>query len=408
MVVSNLYPPNHLGGYELGCQQIVDRLRELGHRVLVLTSTHGGDPPAGEVDIVRGLSFRPPAAETCTPGRLLMREIHDARVTRDAVAGFAPEIVVVFSLYGVPHGILRQLERTRIPVAYAFSAEWLAPDFANDPWLGFWRRRASTRPKRFAKAILDRLAASVAWTGSGTLDLETSFFTSRRLRELFLEKGMPVESGKVMYWGVDPERFHPREHGRLDWGPRLLVAGRMVPEKGIHTVIETMRILVRDDDVGSLTCTVAGPTQDSSYFDQLRNQVARWNLGAHISFAGEVTWSAMPGLYREHDVFLLPSVWEEPFSIGLLEAMATGLVVIATATGGTPEVLRDGENGLFFEAGSAGDLAAKVQRLNESESLRLHLASAARQTVVDGFSIERMTGDVETFLKEAISRRATV
>jgi len=125
-------------------------------------------------------------------------------------------------------------------------------------------------------------------------------------------------------------------------------------------------------------------------------------LERHFSFVGEIAPNDMPDLYRRHDVFLLPSVWEEPFSIGLLEAMASGLTVIATATGGTPEVLDDGVNGFVFETEAIDELAAKVLRLGENEALRRHLSSAARATIERAFGIERMVDEVEALLKTAL------
>jgi glycosyltransferase involved in cell wall biosynthesis len=70
----------------------------------------------------------------------------------------------------------------------------------------------------------------------------------------------------------------------------------------------------------------------------------------------------MPGLLRKFDVLVLPSIWPEPFSRAVLEGLVSGLVVVATRSGGTPEIIVDGENGLLFTPNDPEELAKKIAR----------------------------------------------
>jgi glycosyltransferase involved in cell wall biosynthesis len=80
--------------------------------------------------------------------------------------------------------------------------------------------------------------------------------------------------------------------------------------------------------------------------------------------------------------------------------MISSLVVVATQTGGTVEVLRDGENGLLFAAGDAEDLAQKIAGLATDPKLRRRLALAGHQTVVERFTKTKMMDEIESYLQE--------
>jgi glycosyltransferase involved in cell wall biosynthesis len=80
--------------------------------------------------------------------------------------------------------------------------------------------------------------------------------------------------------------------------------------------------------------------------------------------------------------------------------MLAGLVVVATPTGGTTEILTDGENGLLFAPGDAGDLAQKIARLAADPGLRRRLALAGQQTVIERFTGTKMMDAIESYLQE--------
>jgi len=84
--------------------------------------------------------------------------------------------------------------------------------------------------------------------------------------------------------------------------------------------------------------------------------------------------------------------------------MACGLVVIGTTTGGTPEILTDGENGLTFKAGDGAMLAEKIARVLREPSLRPRLARAARRTVEERFTMQRMVEELEGWFRVQSSK----
>jgi glycosyltransferase involved in cell wall biosynthesis len=363
--------------------------------VSVLTSSYRAKGWNRESHVLRLLTFD--ESPGVTPGlSLLLREMHDTNVVHRAIARCDPEVILVFSLHGVPHSIARELQKSGRKVVFAFSAEWLLPGFINDPWLYFWRRPASNYLKEITKRILEALVAIFAWTGREPLDLGSSFFTSRRLKEIFAEKGFPVDGAAVIHWGVDLEKFRPSTNPGAR--SKLLFAGRIVPEKGLHTVVEALRLIADENGPDLVRCTVAGPAQDPSYLQMMKRNIEGWGLQSSIEFIGEIRAEEMPGLYRSNGCYLLPSIWEEPFSIGLLEAMASGLVPIASPTGGTPEIVRDGVNGLLFDTGRASELAAAITRVVREQRLYERLGRGARETVETGFGIEKMVAEVEAFL----------
>ncbi len=403
LVISNLYPPLHVGGYELGCADIVAALRARGHDVTVLTSRHGLQAPRTDGQVHRRLAFRPDSVRGSL-ATVLRREREDQRALQAMIAAIDPDLVYVFSLYGVSAALPLIAQRAGRRVAYAFSAEWLEPGYRGDAWLGFWSHEASTGPRRALKRALRRSVDPFMPTGLDRLDLRRAYFTSRRLRELFAAKGFRVEQADVIHWGVDVDRFRPRERADQADALRLLFAGRIAEEKGLHTVIEALALLPNDAHTRRHCLTVAGPAQDDAYLASLRRRIEQGGLGVEVRWVGPVAREAMPDLYRAHDVFLLPSIWEEPFSIGLLEAMASGLAVIGTATGGSAEILRDRENGLVFAADDAKALADRL-RLVWREDVRSRLGEAARRTVETGFRFETMLERIESFLTAAAGRR---
>jgi glycosyltransferase involved in cell wall biosynthesis len=97
---------------------------------------------------------------------------------------------------------------------------------------------------------------------------------------------------------------------------------------------------------------------------------------------------------------LFPSVWPEPLARVVQEAMAVGLVVIGTTTGGTPELLQDGLTGLTFAAEDADGLARQIGRLARDPALFETLAQAARQTVESRFTQERMVDEIEAYFQK--------
>jgi glycosyltransferase involved in cell wall biosynthesis len=182
--------------------------------------------------------------------------------------------------------------------------------------------------------------------------------------------------------------------------PRLLFAGQVVAHKGVHTLLEALSRLSGHSS-SPLAVSIVG-TGDEAYVKRLEAQAAALNGACTVTFLGRVPAENMARVYMTHDVLVFPSIWEEPFSIALIEAMASGLAVVGTTTGGSAEVLRDGVNSVTFKAGDAEDLARQLRRLIEDPHLCRQLAAAGQRTVRDAFNIQTSVVQIEELLNNAV------
>ena len=184
-------------------------------------------------------------------------------------------------------------------------------------------------------------------------------------------------------WGLDPSRIdvvpnpapelpeHPtRDEARATLGIdgfALGVAGRLTAQKALG---DTLEALARVPDVALL---VLGDGPERA---ELERRAGELGLADRVRFLGAGTRDDVIALFRAVDAALLTSAWENlPHT--LLEALATGTPVIATAVGGIPEVVRDGENGLLVPPRDIAAIASAIDRLVHDDALRASLAAAA-------------------------------
>jgi glycosyltransferase involved in cell wall biosynthesis len=225
---------------------------------------------------------------------------------------------------------------------------------------------------------------------------------SAAVRDILVKAGIPVANAKIIYTGLDVKKYLNSKHIQRGYGDRnlnLLYAGRLTPDKGIETAIEAMTKVVFSQGKREIKLTLVG-SGSAEYENHLRQLVNQAGLTDNVSFLGWVPPAEMPELLQKFDVLVLPSIWPEPFSRAVLEGMISGLVVVATRTGGTPEIIADGENGLLFMPNDPEDLAKKIARLADHPESRGKLAEAGKQTVLERFTITIMMDEVESFLQD--------
>ena len=110
----------------------------------------------------------------------------------------------------------------------------------------------------------------------------------------------------------------------------------------------------------------------------------------------------MPALYDRMEILVFPSVWAEPLSIARLEAMARGMVLVSTDTGGGREVVQHEENALVVPPGDAGAITDALARLIDSPDLMQRLSDGAVDTIEQRFTFEDIIERVEAYLTEAV------
>jgi glycosyltransferase involved in cell wall biosynthesis len=234
------------------------------------------------------------------------------------------------------------------------------------------------------------------------LTFKHAICVSAASRDILVKAGIPISNARIIYTGLDVKKYLNDEQHQQDYNDRsfnLLYAGRLASDKGTETAIEAMSKLVFGQGQREIKLSLAG-SGSTEYENHLRDLVKEAGLTEYVSFLGWVPPEEMPELLRKFDVLLLPSIWPEPFARVLLEGMISGLVVVATPTGGTPEVVVDGENGLLFAPSNPEDLAQKIARLVDDPESRRKLAEAGKQTIMERFTITMMMDDLESFLQD--------
>lgn len=191
---------------------------------------------------------------------------------------------------------------------------------------------------------------------------------------------------------------------------KLLFVGRVSPEKGVHVLVQAFdAVAARHPDLSleivgpkmpmlrAFYCDLADdeerrmltPYYDRDYFawvENLPSPAAR----ERIRYTGAIAHHKLHETYQNADLFVIPSSCEEGFGMPAAEAMASGLAVIGSRTGGIPEVIDEGRSGLLVPRDDSGALAAAICRLVEDDQLRQSMGRAGRLRCDQEFSWEHL------------------
>ena len=438
LFVSNLYPPNVIGGYERLCFEVASAFAARGHEIWVLTSDHGGGSAEYPGQTVRR-TLRLLTGEGIYdpfPGDAAARdEVNRANLDalRAAVAEARPDAVFAWNLFFLDRSFLAALGGCGRPVAVMLTDNWLlsmerpdylarffrehvfgqapfppvAPPVPPVPPPGLWGRlRSLLRPEASAPS------------GEGTAERPPALhfpfaavFGAAFVRDLYAGAGVTFERSRVVHNGVRQEErpdaaFGDRTRLVRDGVLRLLFAGRLVDLKGAHDAVAALPLL-RPEEAGvqEVRLTLLGDARDAAYMERLRREVAASGCAEWIGFHPPVAEEDLFDLFQQHDIYLFPSLYE-PFSLTLIHALACGVPTAASRAGGNAEIVRDGESGVLFERGDPADLARAVLRLARDPALRARVSTGGREASAR-FTFEAMVDGMEAYLRDVVPRGAT-
>lgn len=206
---------------------------------------------------------------------------------------------------------------------------------------------------------------------------------SRLARDCVTELGVDPRRVLVIPNTYDTERFVACERTRDAAQTRIVTLGRLSHEKGHDVLLQAFsRILVSE---ASATLTLIGDGPQRAALEQL---TANLGIASRVSFTGTLLGEQVPAVFQESDIFVLPSR-EEGFGVALIEAMATGLPVVATRSGGPQDIVTEND-GLLVDPGDAAGLAdAMLSLIRNMDSFD---GAAIAQRTAERFSPESVGG----------------
>ena len=408
LFLSNFYPPYEIGGYEQWCEEVSVGLVERGHEVCVLTSRYGVQSGENKdsIDVVRTL-FLETDNDYYRPLDFFLRrssqEEFNINELRTMINSFEPDVVMVWGMWNLSHFLPYWAEHW-MPgrVAYFISNYWPTDvDLHTYYWQLPTRRAATELVKRPLRSLALRKLHREGYPPK--LQFEHAVCCSEYVRSTLIEAGKLPEHTGVLLGGTDPQPFIA--HSKLNQQSsddknkplQLLYFGRLIHDKGVHTAVEAVKLLKQQGLGDDIELTILG-SGHPDYEAHLRETADALGISKQIHFVRQVPRPDVPEWLGRFDVFLFTSIWPEPMARSVMEAMAAGLLVIGTEVGGQIEMLIDGQNALTFKPEDTKCLAVHITRIVNNPSLRVKLARAGQQMILERFTIDRMVREVEQYL----------
>ncbi len=326
LVLTDMFPPIATGGYERSCADVVQRWREAGHEVTVLTTEASRSDGPGVL--------------WCLPARHAADE-RGRRTVEAAIEEVRPDVVSAWNLARLPVGsVLNPVAAAGIPLVLVVCDGWLddaPPDVA---------RPAPGSAVVYVSDHLCRTSNPPSWAPA---------------------------TRTVVPGGIDTRIFRPHFSPRRRWRGRLLYVGRLAEAKGVDDAIAALVDLPTDT-----TLRIVGPGSRQRRRDLLAHAMA---LGVERRiWMSRAERHRLVREYQDADALLFPSRWDEPFGLVGLEAMACSTPVIATGTGGSATYLEHERNALLVPPHDPRAMALAAGRLAGDAALRTRLVAAGVRT----------------------------
>lgn len=402
LMISNRYPPDVRGGYEIICEQVTRLLRERGHSVDVLT----GLIQKQETDpqIHRLLHHAPAIPKRRWQKRFLWRPsrvriyMRNDRIARQFFKARASnyDLAVCWNPSTIGIAVAARAQSAGLPVVFYVedysilshslivqgSRRNLEADWMDKGW-----HRMIYAPMRAA---------------ARNLKLEHMIFCSDYMRRYYDEYEVSAPRSAVIHNAIRFEQ-EPLESLPEPAPMSLLFVGRVVEDKGVHLGIEALSHLHKTHGLTQATLTIVG-TGDETYLERLKRQTKTLGLEQSVTFVGRMDPQAVLNTYANYRAFLFTSMWDEPFGLSLIESMGMGTPVIANAVGAVPEIVQDGLTGFVAERDNPEAMAAGVARILKDDALWRSMRCSAWERVQTHFTEPRLAQEVDEFLQATLKR----
>ena len=376
LLVTGIFPPD-IGGPATYVPTMAAALVDRGHRVAVVTlsesvRSRGNNYSFSVVRIRRNL-FK--------PFRFLLTI---ATLIRE---GWSADLLFVNGLY--PEAVLANLFLRKRQV---------------QKWVGDWAWERATNKQwtrhSFAEFQRRRDGLNVAWLKTlrnfCVRRADAVIVPSRYLGGTVAQWGVPQEKILAIYNAVESRPALPMVIP-LSTPLKLVTVGRLIALKQVDRLIRAIR------NRENLGLVIVGDGPERARLESITRE---HGLGGRVYFAGQKTKQETLALMAGCDLFVLNST-HEGFPHVVLEAMSVGLPVLATAVGGTPELVFDGENGVLISPTSEDDLSKAIERLINSSAERARLVNGARRTL-ERFRQSTMIEQTEAALLRTWKKAAAV
>lgn len=379
LVVTNLFPPQEFGGYGRKLWEFSAELKRRGHDIRVLAADVPEFAKPGKVGtadlepwVDRCLELygfwrdgRAHTLEDMTRVRAIVRA-NDRRIL-EAAQRFGADVCLAGNVDLMTPNYLEQLPQDGVPVIHCVG-----------------NRHPGYAPNGAPQSPLYRVGPASEWVGR-TLD----------------EAGFVFPAMTVLYPGARVDHFYRPFPPRLD-RLRIVFASLFVDYKGPHVLANALGLLHRQGV--EFTCSFAGDAPDGKFLAMIREHCERQGFGSRIRYPGFLDRDGLARLFETSNVLVFPSSFEEPFGISQVEAMAAGLTVVSSGTGGSKEIVRDGVDGLLFAVNDHRDLAAKLKGLADDPVRWANLSCAGRERALS-FTVAHSVDRIEATFKELLARR---
>lgn len=354
-----------LGGIATFAARLLEGLAARGHEQRVITAH--GRLPLGDAGEYQGVALdRVPlfeALETRSPALLLRCRTRAAAVKRQ----FAPEIIHVH--IGGPVAFLHLATSQESPAPLVVTVHDLPEDLASSASL---------------LTLLDSASALTA---------------NSMIRRGEIARALPNTDARLQcIHPMLPDRREADGNGDRAAAPLLMTGGRLVPEKGFDTALDAMVLILRRHPRATLVITGDGDQREA-----LARRIDTLGLAGAVTLAGRLDDDRLAALRRQAWITLVPSL-SESFGLVALEAMQAGAVVVASRTGGLPEVVADGDTGVLVPPGDAAAMADAVNALIDDDDTRTRLRLAAQARARAHFPFERFIDAYQSLFARASGR----
>jgi glycosyltransferase involved in cell wall biosynthesis len=396
--VVHAFLPQHIAGTEIYTYHLSKALISRGHRVRVYT--RGDEAPAGELreveTIYNGIPVRRVYAHWKQPGGNRIADAFPLNVSNSTIdrsfdlllREFCPDVVHFQHTYRLSASMVDVARKQRIPVVLTLHDYWalchriqlIRPDLEICDGPGRGARCVACLGYEWAangsSGWVVRLATGVVgvyrvrFMRRTLLKADVLIAPSEFLRQKFITYGIPPDRILCSDNGLSHEGFgevSKRRSFRIRFG----FVGTNIVHKGLHILVEAFNRL----PIGKAELLIHSDPECGSpaYLAEVKRLVAH----PDISFMGRFEVGKVAEIMSGIDVLVVPSIWPENSPLVIHEAFLAGVPVIASRIGGIPELVRDGQNGLLFEAGSSTDLLAKMEYIIDNPSVLADYAGNA-------------------------------